>query len=304
MEFTQQQKELINELRAEWKKGDDTRDSGLSDKVEGVTRYNNINYGLYGSYNLLDVYRPDNTEKVPVIINSHGGGNFYGTKETYQYYCLFLAKQGYAVINFNYRLAPDYQFPANLEDAWRVFNWVSEHADEYNLDTDHVFLVGDSAGGTMTEQLSTIYTNDEYRQRFGFNKTDLHLRAAALNCGGFFTRNYKELPKDTLKGMAYVAGLYNSTHQDNAQYDLTKTEDYINSNFLPVYVMTSSDDFIRSSSISLDKFLTEKKINHEFHDYGSKDNPRPHVFHINQKDDLAKKCNLDELRFFKENMNS
>lgn len=123
MEYTQEMKDLITKFRAEWKKHDDERDEGLPTEIPEVIRNNDISYGPYGKYNLLDLNLQKNySGKLPVIINIHGGGFFYGSKETYQFYCMFLAKQGFAVVNFNYRLAPDYQFPANIEDIDHVYN--------------------------------------------------------------------------------------------------------------------------------------------------------------------------------------
>lgn len=54
---------------------------------------------------------------IPVIVSVHGGGWGYGDKERYQYYCMSLAQQGFAVVNFSYRLASKYKFPAPLEDT-------------------------------------------------------------------------------------------------------------------------------------------------------------------------------------------
>ena len=66
----------------------------------------------------MDVYRPRDTDAViPVIVSVHGGGWGYGDKERYQYYCMSLAQQGFAVVNFSYRLASKYKFPAPLEDT-------------------------------------------------------------------------------------------------------------------------------------------------------------------------------------------
>lgn len=301
MRYTEKQRQQIYQFREAWKKGDDARDAGLPVEIPEVKRVNDISYGPYGDYNLLDLNLPRKHDgKVPVIINIHGGGFFYGTKETYQFYCLFLAKQGFAVVNFNYRLAPDYQFPANIEDLDKVLTWVEEHADEYQLDVNNVFLVGDSAGGQMVTQYSTIYTNDNYRSLFGLRKPALTICAAATNCGGFTTDHYKQ---DDGGDLLNVAGLFFATHQDEAKVDLTKVEDYITKDLLPLYVMTANYDMIREQCLALDKFLTEKGIDHEFHDYGSQEEPREHVFHINQKDELAKQCNLDELRFFRQFMN-
>ena len=68
-----------------------------------------------------------------------------------------LVKRGFAVVNYTYRLAPEYQYPAPLEDTNRVVTWVMEHAGEYDLDTENVFMVGDSAGAQAEqEQLPQI----------------------------------------------------------------------------------------------------------------------------------------------------
>ncbi|MBR4120524.1 MAG: alpha/beta hydrolase, partial [Spirochaetales bacterium] len=82
---------------------------------EDIVRYDNIVYGPDFKWHVLDVYRPRNVgENLPVIIDVHGGGWVYGDKDVYQYYCMSLARRGFAVVNFTYRLAPDYIFPSSM----------------------------------------------------------------------------------------------------------------------------------------------------------------------------------------------
>ncbi len=77
----------------EAKENDDARDAGLNPYPENVDRFDNIRYGDHGEDNLLDLYRPHHYEgKLPVIVHVHGGGYVYGTKETYQFYGLALAR--------------------------------------------------------------------------------------------------------------------------------------------------------------------------------------------------------------------
>ena len=38
----------------------------------------------------------------PVIVSFHGGGWVYGDKNVYQFYCMELAKRGFAVVNYSY----------------------------------------------------------------------------------------------------------------------------------------------------------------------------------------------------------
>ena len=69
----------------------------------------NLDSERYASNSLFDIYypaEPDAQTTYPVIVSVHGGGWFYGDKELYSYYCCHLASKGFAVVNFNYRLAP------------------------------------------------------------------------------------------------------------------------------------------------------------------------------------------------------
>ena len=110
-------------VRREFKVSDDERDKGLVTPAD-VKRYDNICYvkgGDKDASHYLDVYRPleRSEDKLPVIVNVHGGGWVYGDKETYQFYCMDLCRRGYAVVNASYRLAPLFKYPAQLEDVCR-----------------------------------------------------------------------------------------------------------------------------------------------------------------------------------------
>lgn len=135
-------------VRENFGKGDAERDRGLH-TPEDIVRFDNIAYGADPKWQVLDVYRPADARNrlLPVIVSVHGGGWVYGDKEGYQFYCMSLAKRGFAVVNFSYRLAPEIKFPASLEDTNLVFTWVLEQAEQYGFDTRYVFAVGDSAGG-------------------------------------------------------------------------------------------------------------------------------------------------------------
>ena len=97
-------------------RNDRKRDEGLTTPEE-ILRYDNIPYGPDPWWHLMDIYRPRDAEgKIPVIIDVHGGGWVYGDKVLYSHYCMDLARRGFAVVNFNYRLAPRHRFPAGFQD--------------------------------------------------------------------------------------------------------------------------------------------------------------------------------------------
>lgn len=171
---------LVKQFRNSALENDTKRDAGLPHVFTGVQRFDDLVYGPVPKWNLLDIYEPrDHQGKLPVMISIHGGGWVYGTKETYQYYGMGMAQNGFAFVNFNYQLAPRVHYPTQLEEVDRVMHWVVEHADHYDLDMNNVVLIGDSAGGQMMMQYLATYINPEYRQQFGFQRPAMRIRAAA-----------------------------------------------------------------------------------------------------------------------------
>ncbi|WP_304401562.1 alpha/beta hydrolase [Lactobacillus hominis] len=288
----------VNQMRADCKANDDKRDSGLPHDIPEVKRIDDLQYGPDPKWNLLDLYLPKNkTGKLPVIINIHGGGWVYGTKETYQFYGLGMAKRGFAFVNPNYKLGPEVQFPKELDQVNQYIHWVDKHADEYNLDKDNVFLIGDSAGGQMVEQYTAILTNPDYRQKFGYNLPDLIFRTVALNSPATFM-----LDKGMISG-ATMAYFTPELMQDEKIRDLLNVEKYITSDFLPTFISTANQDFIHDCSVRLDGFLRARGVEVIQKSWGDKKQPESHVFLINQKDELASQANDEEAEFFKKHMN-
>lgn len=270
-------------------KSDTKRDAGL--KVpKDVYCYSDIRYGRDPKYNLLDIYLPEKRSgKLPVIVNFHGGGWVYGTKKTYKYYCMYLARKGFAVVNPSYRLAPKHRFPAAFEDMNRVFRFVLKYSDQYDLDTNNIFAVGDSAGGTGIAVYSNILTNSGFAKRFPIKAPKgLKLRAIGLNCGLYATENKQNDLSDMLPKEAPEKAL-----------ELLHIKENITGDFPPCYLMTFNEDFLKDEPQYLFDVLKEKNIPYEYKLYGDEQNKMGHVFHCNIKDKRARKANCDELDFFK-----
>ena len=176
----------VRRTRKEWGRSDAKRDS-ICTEPETISILKDLNYREKedaDKWDLMDLYRPLAYEgKLPVIVSIHGGGFFYGDKEVYRFYCMDLATYGFAVINFNYHIAPEKRFPAPMEDANAVFTWLSRHADEYDLDKERVILIGDSAGAQMANQYAAIWSNPAYADLFGLQVPDVTIRGVNLSCG-------------------------------------------------------------------------------------------------------------------------
>ncbi len=282
-------------LRWAFKRGDDKRDAGLT-TPEDIRRFDDLRYGEDPKWNVLDVYRPKGAEgKLPVIVSVHGGGWVYGDKERYQYYCMSLARQGFAVVNFTYRLAPKYKFPAQLEDTNAVFCWLMDNAGTYGLDTARVFGVGDSAGAHLLGLYCCICTNPAYAARFAFSPPEgFAPRALALNCGVYDVKKggRKDLTTALMADYLPQKGTEEELALNSVLRNATK-------DFPASFVMTCEGDFVADQAPPLVKRLEELGVAAEYHYYGDKEHVLGHVFHCNVRSADAQGCNRDECEYFK-----
>ena len=96
------------------------------------------------------IYRPDESENLPLIVNYHGGGWAVGNLQNNDFYCAALATQvGALVISVDYRLAPEHKFPKAVHDAYDALIWATANARSLGAETDRVCVTGDSAGGNL-----------------------------------------------------------------------------------------------------------------------------------------------------------
>lgn len=286
----------ISEFCASNTRDDAKRNAGLT-TPEDIERFDDIRYGE-DERNVLDVYRPkDRPGKLPVIVSIHGGGWVYGNKEIMQFYCMSLAQRGFAVVNYSYRLAPAHKHPAPLEDANKVFSWVLEHADDYGFDVENVFAVGDSVGATLLGLYCCLCTDPDYARRLSIRTPAGFLpKAVALNCGLYRLERGKELLLDRFAEEYLPCGGTDEEYEDIA------VGAHVNDRFPPSFVMTANGDFLAPQAKPFYELLTSLGVQTEYRCYGEKENEPTHVFHINIKLPVARKCNDDECAFFLKRM--
>lgn len=103
----------------------------------------------------LDLYLPEKAadKPLPLVVHIHGGGWIGGSK----YPCAVapMVLRGYAVASVEYRFSQKAKFPAQIQDCQAAIRWLRAHAKEYNLDTEHVGVVGGSAGGHLSALVGT-----------------------------------------------------------------------------------------------------------------------------------------------------
>lgn len=229
---------------------------------EGVSVIKDIPYVENAdAFQMLDIYYPaGEIEKLPVIVDIHGGGLMYGDKSMNRIYASRLAVRGYIVITVNYRLCPDVLYDTQVRDIMAAYKWLAEHGAEYNCDLNNVYVVGDSAGGQLAFYTSLVNTSEELRTLYQVPETGLQFNAAGLISGMFDMKSgINSVLISCMLGVAYPQSPY---------YPYLQPEEVIDKGTLPPsYIVTSAKDFLRPASIQLDALLTEKGIEHQLHDW-------------------------------------
>ncbi|KAG9524853.1 hypothetical protein KCU93_g6104, partial [Aureobasidium melanogenum] len=101
------------------------------------------------------VYTPEGTGPFPVHLNHHGGGWILGGLHSEAAWCRSVCDRiGIVIVDVDYRLAPEFVFPAAIYDSWDAIQWVIAHTEELNVDAGSISIGGLSAGGHMSAVLS------------------------------------------------------------------------------------------------------------------------------------------------------
>ncbi len=96
-----------------------------------------------------DLYRPADKELRPVVVLIHGGGWATGDKWNMADHARELARAGFVVFNINYRLAPKWKFPTQVDDCRAALKWVVREADTHRIDAKRIGVYGYSAGAHL-----------------------------------------------------------------------------------------------------------------------------------------------------------
>ncbi|NEU83105.1 alpha/beta hydrolase [Nostoc sp. UIC 10630] len=97
----------------------------------------------------MEVYQPPQVGKYPAVIVIYGGAWQYGNPHANSEFNQYIAHQGYTVFAIDYRHAPKYQFPTQLDDVRTALNFIRKNAAAYEADPERMVLIGRSAGAHL-----------------------------------------------------------------------------------------------------------------------------------------------------------
>lgn len=250
---------------------------------------------------LLDIYYPEGTaNKLPVIIDVHGGGWMYGYKDLNKHYNLKLASMGFLVASISYRLVDDVRLYEQIRDIFTAYKWLGDNLKNYPADTNNIFLTGDSAGGHFACVSAAINISENLRADFDIEPTGLNFKAVGAVSPAVKLANCKNF----LSAMTpLLLGKVPKNSKYNKYLDFSQLA---SKNLPPFYIVTSSGDFIRSQAYLLKDILAQNEVEYEFSDFTGKDEngkKLPHVFPVGFPDSPAGEDSIRQMTdFFKSYM--
>jgi acetyl esterase len=163
----------------------------------------------------IRIFTPAAEGPFPCLVYFHGGGWVLCDLDTHDAVCRAIARRaGAVVVAVDYRLSPEYKFPAAVEDCYAATQWVTANAARLQVDPGGIAVGGDSAGGTLSTVMC-LKSRDEGGPPLALQV----LVYPVTNLASFDTPSYREFAEGyylTRAEMEWFRGHY-LAHAEDAQ---------------------------------------------------------------------------------------
>ncbi len=228
-----------------------------------------IDYKKFGGDNggfqpTMSLYLPDNSDKIeagrkrPTVVICPGGGYSHTSDREAEPIALqFIAEDCNAVV-VRYSCSPA-NFPCQImELAWAVSK-VRENAEEWNVDTDRIAVMGFSAGGHLAASYGTLWNKDFVKEYFGFKGGENKPNGMIL-C-------YPVITSGTKAHRGSFNNLLGDKKDDPEMLELVSCEKQVSEDTPRAFIWHTFEDGAVpvENSLLMASALAEKKINTELH---------------------------------------
>jgi acetyl esterase len=205
------------------------------------------------------LYLPGEARDYPLCLYFHGGGFVIGDLFTTDSICRFLCRRaGCAVLSVDYRLAPEYPFPAAVEDCLAASQWAVAHATDLCADPTRVLVGGDSAGGTLAAVISQL------SRQSGPRLLGQCLFYASTDSSSFDTPSFLEFGEQPLgltrRDIVWFLNQYAPDPKDRLDPRVSPLLEKDLSGLPPALVVTAEYDVLRDEGEAYAKRLQEAGV--------------------------------------------
>ena len=103
----------------------------------------------------MDIFVPAEN-KVAAMILVHGGGWRSGERQAFLWHAHRLSLYGYVACTIDYRLIQTAHFPTAIVDCQSAVKWLRNNADRFDIRSDRIGGIGNSAGGHLAAYLGGV----------------------------------------------------------------------------------------------------------------------------------------------------
>ncbi len=214
----------------------------------------------------------------PAIIVVHGGSWNGGARGDFPQWNRWLAGQGYAVFDVDYRLQPQPNWQTATRDVQCAVRWVKRHAPQLNVDAERIALLGRSAGGHLALLAAYSYDDPAFAsdcQNFGDDNDDTLDQNVVANVravGAFYAPTDLRWAYDNsanelvIDGPAMLRRFTGGTPQSASNvYDSASPITHVNSNTPPTLLIHGGQDQLvrRENMERLARVLEESSAPHK-----------------------------------------
>lgn len=294
---------IVKIMQVSWKFCDKSDKKRMSTQTppENIVKVKDVTYLDDGNpYHKFDVFYPEGTipkEGLPVIIDIHGGGWMYASKDLNEYYCMELANKGYCVFSISYRLVPDVTVYEQIKDCTDALAYINSNMKNYPANKKTVMLTGDSAGGQLALYSTILNNNPDAREIFGTVNTKLNIKCLLLTSpvtyaksGGWFS--------------IYTKKMWGKDYKTKAAYNYMDLDEIMElaNDMPPTYFITSSGDTLaHDQTVNAYNYFADKGYECEIQDFTDlRDGKKlPHVFSVlDPFDEYGQKAINDALDYY------
>lgn len=205
---------------------------------------------------------PYNEKRKAILVIPGGGYSFCSDREG-EPIALAYVNAGFNAFVLTYSVTNegDARWPIPLIDASSAMKYIRDHADEFHIDPDYVFVIGFSAGGHLAASLGTIWDNDEIEAFLNMEK-------------GYNRPTGMVLSYPVISGLEYAhRGSFDNIlgekkDDGDARRELS-LELRVDEKTAPTFIWTTATDTVvpPQNSIMFAQALAEKGIPFEMHVY-------------------------------------
>jgi acetyl esterase len=155
-----------------------------------LPRVEDLTLALEGRQIAIRLYDPGGSQPQPLLIYVHGGCWVAGSLDSHDEISRYLAVEtGALVAAVDYRLAPEFPYPAAHQDVYDAAQWLWDHSETLGVDRARFAISGESAGAYFAAATALRAADAPRGPKFAF----VLLVYAALEGGGSAWESCKRL---------------------------------------------------------------------------------------------------------------